>query len=163
MYLVHQFIFYMFTRYDHTATRLFILDSVCALNLPLIQDGTEYQFIEYNKKYDTQSHFSPFLLFWVLTPLIQFIHSQQTSTLFPMEIFSSTTRWVLEMPVMRAQTSLSTSQPLLEIQRCKTKYRKNINQKILKTQIQLSFEIPITSNIDIRFILIILRIQHMKS
>ena len=55
------------------------------------------------------------------------------------------------MPVMRAQTSLSTSQPLLEIQRCKTKYRKNINQKILKTQIQISFEIPITSNIDIRF------------
>ena len=70
------------------------------------------------------------------------------------------------MPVMRAQTSLSTSQPLLEIQRCKTKYRKNINQKILKTQIQISFEIPITSNIDIRFaidILKILRIQHMKS
>ena len=55
------------------------------------------------------------------------------------------------MPVMRAQTSLSTSQPLLEILRCKTKYRKNINQKILKTQIQISFEIPIKSNIDIRF------------
>ena len=121
MYLVHQFVFLcMFTRYDHTATRLFILDSVCALNLPLIQDGTEYQFIEYNKKYDTQSHFSPFLLLWVLTPLIQFIHSQQTSTLFPMEIFSSTTRWVLEMPVMRVQTSLSTSRPCLKYRRVKS-------------------------------------------
>ena len=56
------------------------------------------------------------------------------------------------MPVMNAQTSLSTSQPLLEIQRCKTKYRKYINQKVLKTQIQISFETPSKSGIDIRFV-----------